>query len=150
MKLKYNGKQTMIAGIFVLVIGIGAIVFGVSRSANFEEMKSWPVVQADVIRLIENYKEDEDGRQRLEDYTVHVEFTLDGNAYSRAHNTKVRPGRTIDVSYNPQNPVQSHLTSDPPKSSDFYYIGAIFLVIGLVLFFFAFDYKKTNKQKRRQ
>jgi len=148
VKLKYNGKQTMIAGIFVLVIGIGAIVFGVLRRANFEEMKSWPVVHADVIRLIENYKEDEDGRRYLEDYTVHVEFILDGNAYSRAHNTKTHPGRTIEVSYNPHNPVQSHLTSNPPTSSDFYYIGAVFVILGLVLFFFAFDYKKTNKQKR--
>ena len=149
MTLKYNGKQTMIAGIFVLVIGVGAIIFGLSRSANFEAMKSWPVVQADVIRLIENYSEDEDGRRHLEDYTVHVEFTLDGNTYSRAHNTRVHPGKAIEVSYNPKNPVQSHLTADPPKSSDFYYIGAICLVIGLALFFFAFDYKKTNKRKKR-
>ena len=149
MSLKYNGKQTMIAGIFVLVIGIGAIVFGVSRIANFEAMKSWPVVQADVIRLIENYTEDRDtGRRHLEDYTVHVEFVLDGNAYTRAHNTRVHPGRTIAVSYNPQNPVQSHLTSNPPTSSDFYYIGAIFLILGLVLFFYSFDYKKTNKQNK--
>ena len=149
MTLKYNGKQLIIAGIFVLVIGVGAIVFGLSQRANFEAMKSWPVVQADVIRLIENYSEDEDtGRQYLEDYTVHVEFMLDGNAYSRAHNTRVRPGGTIEVSYNPRNPGQSHLTADPPTSSDFYYIGAVFLILGLLLFFFAFDYKKTNKQKK--
>jgi len=140
----------MIAGIFVLVIGIGAVVFGLSQRANFEAMKSWPVVQANVIRLIENYSEDEDtGRQYLEDYTVHVEITLDGNTYSRAHNTKTHPGETIGVSYNPKNPVQSHLTADPPKSADFYYIGAICLVIGLALFFYAFDYKKANKQKKR-
>jgi len=150
MTLKYNGKQIMIAGIFVLVIGVGAIVFGLSQRASFEAMKSWPVVQADVIRLLENYTEDEDtGRQHIKDYTVHVEFTLDGNSYSRAHNTGVRPGRTIEVSYNPRNPVQSHLTANPPTSSDFYYIGAVFLIIGLILFFFAFDYKKSNKQKKR-
>jgi len=148
MTLKYNGKQQIIAGIFVLVIGIGAIVFGLSQRANFEAMKSWPVVQADVIRLIENYIEDEDtGRQYIEDYTVHVEFTVDGNSYSRAHNVRVRPGSTIAVSYDPQNPVRSHLTADPPTSSDFYYIGAVFLLIGLLLFFFAFDYKKIKKQK---
>ena len=146
MTLKNNGKQTIIAGIFVLAIGIGAVVFGLSQRANMEAMKSWPTIQADVTRLIENYVVDEDtGRQHLEDYTVHVEFTLDGNTYSRAHNTRIQPGRTIEVSYNPQNPVRSHLSSNPPASSDFYYIGAICLVIGLLLFFFSFDYKKTKK-----
>ena len=147
MTLKYNGKQTMIAGILVLAIGAGAIVFGLLQRANFEAMKSWPVVQADITRLLENYTVDEDtGRQYLEDYTVHVEFTVDGNTYTRAHNTRVQPGSMIAVSYNPQNPVQSHLTADPPTSSDFYYIGAVFLILGLILFFFAFDYKKTKKK----
>ena len=154
MSLKYNGKQTLAAAIVLLVIGTFAVVFGIVQKVNFENIKRWPVAKAEVTKVFEHYYDNDNDPMHkgnayyIESYTVHLSFAIDGKSYSRAFTipkNMYSNENAMSVLYNPKNPVEAYLKSDPPESKDYYYYGAIFIVLGLLVFFSAFEKNKPKK-----
>ena len=157
MKLKYDGKQFLMAGIALMAVGIFSAVFGIVQRANFESMKSWPVVRADVTKVVEDYKEGSLARRGnmfdIDNYIFTVEYTVDGNTYSKVYSSEIfsrliKPEDAYDMIYNPKDPGEAYLASKPPKSNDYYWYGVICGALGIPVFFFAFKRNKTQKKKK--
>ena len=147
MSLKYDGKSTLAAGIVLLTVGIFAVVFGFIQRENFDSIKRWPVVNAAVTKVYENYYE-RDNISYTENYTIHLRFMVDNKFYYRAFTIEVYSDEGfMNLLYNPKNPTEAYLASDPPESGDYYFYGVIFLGLGFAVFFNAFERKKKQKTK---
>jgi len=142
----YDGKQFLAAGIILLAIGIFSAIFGFAQINNFNEMKQWPVIKAEITQTYENYSDE--NSKHIEDYTIHVSYSVDGGSFARVFTTKQIPAQ-IEVAYSPSNPSEAYLASDMPESDDFYWLGVIAGIIGIPVFIFAFEVEKTQKRKKK-
>ena len=154
LKLKYDGKQFLAAGIVLMAVGIFSAIFGIVQRTNFEDMKQWPVVRADVTKVVEHYKEGSMARPGnmfdIDYYTFTVEFTVGDNTYSKVYSSEIfsrliHPEEKYDMKYNPKDHGEAYIDSRMPKSVDYYWYGVLCGAIGIPVFFFAFDKKKTQK-----
>lgn len=156
-KLRYGGKQYLIAGIMLMAVGIFGAVFGLVNKANFDSMKSWPVIRADVTEVVEHYKEGSMARPGnmfdIDYYIFKVAYTVEGNTYSKVYSSKVfsrliSPENSYDMIYNPKDPGEAYIASIAPTSSGYYWYGVICGAFGIPVFLFAFEKKKTQKKRK--
>ena len=158
VKLRYDGKQFLAAGIVLIAVGIFSAVFGIVQRNNFESMKQWPVIRADVTEIKEIYKDGSLARpgniNDIDSYIFKVAYTVDGNAYSKVYSSEIfsrliYPEDNYDMIYNPKDPGEAYLASKPPESNNYYWIGVIAGALGIPVLCNAFQRKKTSKKKRK-
>ena len=156
LKLKYDGKQFLAAGIVLMAVGIFSAIFGIVQRTNFNNMEQWPVIRADVTEVVEYYKNGSLARPGnmfdIDHYIFTVAYTVDGKAYSKVYSSEIfsrliAPEGSYDMIYNPKDPGEAYLASKPPKSVDYYWYGVLCGAIGIPVFFFAFERKKTQKRR---
>ncbi|MBO5376098.1 MAG: DUF3592 domain-containing protein [Bacilli bacterium] len=133
-----------ILGILFLVIGIGCVVgFVFTKNSNDDFMKKAVETSAEIVRIKEKY----DSLDEDYEYTVYVEFDVDGLTYEgilNEYHSGMREGDKVTIYYDPQDPENFR------SGSDFLVfipliVGVIFAIVGSFLLIFAI--KKSKKIK---
>ena len=152
-----NGQQKLAAGIILVAIGVFSTINGIAQKNNIDSMKRWPVIRADVTEVIEVYKDGSSARPGnmldIDNYTFKVEYTVDDNTYLKVFSSErsselTYPDEAYEIIYNPKDPDEAYLASDPPENKNYYWIGMIAGVIGIILLYFAFERKEKKKNKK--
>lgn len=145
--------------LLVTAIPVVLLWFGIARGPELNKMAAYPSLKADVTHVykyekedfthVHKYDDDEDDDD-IQFYAVHVKFELDGKEYSRAVDTRWRPGKTVTVKYNPENPDDFHLAWDsPPGQLQFLCLAGIFGVIALLVVYSVSGEMKTEWKARK-
>jgi hypothetical protein len=139
-----NANKAVIAALVLIAVALVFLVIGIAMQPKYKAMAEYPEMKADVTQVYEN--RDDDNHNLIESYTIHVAFTIDGKSYSRAFTVGSDPGDNVTIRYNPQDPGEFHLASDPPKKTDMFYLTGIFGVLGLIVLFGALSERKKARK----
>jgi hypothetical protein len=141
---KFYDNKPLLGAVIVLLLALSFLLIGILLQPSYKKMAAYPETEAEVTRVYEN-KDDDDSRV-IESYTVHTAFTMGGKRHSRAFTCSSRPGNTVPVRHNPEDPGDFHMASNPPKNSEMFYAAGVFAFIAALLFFAASDEVKKKRQ----
>lgn len=134
-----------IFGIIFLIVGIGVMVAFVFIKKDTDEfMKDAKETIAEIIEIKMEY----DSLNEEYDYTVYVEFKVDGKIYSgmlNEYNSSMREGDEVTIYYDPYDPQTFKSSGTGIFIYIFLLVGAIFAIIGAVLIIS--EIKKSKKTK---
>ncbi len=126
------------------VIGSVFLVYGIRRARTIRcwEKTTGVIVKKEKILNSALKNLFQDFAQNIPDRYPTVKYTVNGNTYTNtskiSQHPGMKPGKEVEVKYNPDHPEQAVINTFVQRGSFFTLIGAIFFTIACILFIVLF------------
>lgn len=150
--IKKMGKVTSITtGIGAIVVGLIILAISIYAYTNYKELdgKVMAIITDIKKEKVENiYNDEEDLDKEEYDYTVYVDYEVDGKEYKNieydSYDSSMKIGEKIEINYDPNDPSKIQGQNGKTFILIFIVIGALATLFGIYTTIKGFKIEKDN------